>query len=65
MALRPSILKGIESILGAKKLSSFISESDSLFFEDNCSRLKINSDNDFIISNFITGIIAGLRYYTK
>ena len=61
MPLRPSILKGMESILGAKKISSFVNEKDALFFEDNCGRVKINSQTEFDISSYITGIIAGLK----
>jgi hypothetical protein len=62
MPLRPSVIKGLENILGSKKVSSFVSETDSLYLEDNCGRIKINSNCSFNISEYVTGIIAGLKY---
>jgi hypothetical protein len=61
MPLRPTVLKGLENILGTKKVSSFVSETDCLYLEDNCGRIKINSTNGFNISEYVTGIIAGLK----
>jgi hypothetical protein len=61
MLLRPSVIKGLENILGTKKINSYVSETDSLYLEDNCGRIKINSTSGFNISEYVTGIIAGLK----
>lgn len=64
MPLRPSVIKGLENILGANKVSSYVSESDGLYLEDNCGRIKISSTCGFNISEYVTGIIAGLKYFS-
>ncbi len=66
MKLKPSVLKGVESILGSKKIESFVSDDDSLIIEDNSGRLKISdkkiSNNDKVSSEqLITGIVTAIK----
>lgn len=64
MPLKPQYLKGVESILGAKKIENFVNEvEDSLVIEDDAGRIKINSvdvPKAFLPSNFVTGIACAL-----
>lgn len=63
MPLKPSILKGMETILGAKKVESFVNDKeDYLIIEDDSGRMRINNNEEskFHPSNFISGIIAAV-----
>jgi DNA polymerase delta subunit 2 len=65
MPLKPSILKGIESILGARKVESFVSENeDFLILEDNSGRVRISNRSNMLNyspSHYISGIIAAVK----
>jgi DNA polymerase delta subunit 2 len=65
MPLKPSILKGIESILGAKTVESFVNEKeDFLILEDNSGRVRISNRSTmpgFSPSNYISGITAAVK----
>lgn len=64
MPLKPQFLKGVESILGAKKIENFVNEvEDYLVIEDDAGRIRINSfevPEKFFPSNFVTGIACAL-----
>ncbi len=64
MPLKPQYLKGVESILGAKKIENFVDEvEDFLVFEDDTGRIRINNSEVpkvFLPSNFVTGIACAL-----
>ena len=64
MPLKPQFLKGVESILGAKKIENFVNEvEDYLVIEDDAGRIRINSldaPEIFSPSNFVTGIACAL-----
>jgi hypothetical protein len=67
MPMKPSILKGIETILGSKKVENFVNEvEDYLVLEDNSGRIRISNNSfmtmkDFSPSYYVTGIIAALK----
>jgi DNA polymerase delta subunit 2 len=63
MPLKPSILKGLESILGSKKVESFVNESeDYLIIEDESGRIRVsNNSPGFSASQFITGIAIATK----
>lgn len=67
MPLKPQYLKGVETILGAKKIENFVNEiEDYLVIEDETGRIKINNMNvslKFAPSNFVTGITCALYGY--
>lgn len=58
MPLKPSILKGVENMLGINKIESFVTnKEDFLLLEDNSGRIRINSELSKInIGEFISGI---------
>jgi len=64
MPLKPQYLKGVESILGAKKIENFVNEvEDYLVIEDDAGRIRINSldVSKFLFpSNFVSGITCAL-----
>ena len=64
MPLKPQYLKGIESILGAKKIENFVNNvEDFLVIEDETGRIRIcnlNVTKTFLPSNFVTGIFCAL-----
>ena len=64
MPLKPQYLKGVESILGARKIESFVNElEDFLVIEDETGRIRISNSNippKFNPSNFITGICCAI-----
>jgi DNA polymerase delta subunit 2 len=65
MPLKPSILKGMDSILGSKKVENYVNESeDYMLLEDNSGRVRISNSNSFEYfspSNFVSGIVAALK----
>jgi DNA polymerase delta subunit 2 len=67
MQLKPSILKGMETILGAKKVENFVNDAeDFLIIEDNSGRIRISNSSyltmrDFSPSHYVTGIIAAVK----
>ena len=64
MPLKPSILKGVEAMIGIKKVESFVNEAeDFLSLEDSSGRIKINSElsKSINIGEFITGIPVALK----
>lgn len=67
MPLKPSILKGVETILGSKKVENFVNEAeDFLILEDNSGRIRISNKSsmymkDFSSSHYVTGIIAAVK----
>lgn len=62
MPLKPSILKGVETILGSKKVDSFVNEADDhLIIEDQSGRVRISNHGPFSPSEFITGIIMAAK----
>jgi len=64
MPLKPQYLKGIESILGAKKIENFVNEvEDFMVIEDETGRIRISNvgvSKTFWPSNFVTGIACAL-----
>ena len=59
MPLKPSILKGVENMLGIKKKESFVKiDEDFLLLEDNSGRIRINSQlsENINIGEYISGI---------
>ena len=67
MPLKPSILKGIENILGSKKVESFVNDTeDYLVLEDNSGRIRISNHSSTSTAHFspcqyVTGIIAAIK----
>lgn len=67
MPMKPSILKGIETILGAKKVENFVNEAeDFLILEDSSGRIRISNTSsmtmrDFSSSHYVTGIISAVK----
>src|SRR4051794_38607690 len=65
MPMKPSILKGVESILGAKKIESFVNEKgDFLILEDNSGRIRISNQStmpSFSTTHFVSGIITAVK----
>lgn len=65
MPLKPSILKGIENILGSKKIENFVNDAeDYLILEDTSGRIRISNSSPlpgFSPSYFISGIVAALK----
>jgi DNA polymerase delta subunit 2 len=65
MPMKPSILKGIESILGSKKVESFVNDADDyMIIEDDSGRIRVAKQSlvkDFSISHFITGIVSSCK----
>jgi DNA polymerase delta subunit 2 len=65
MPLKPSILRGLESVLGAKKVESFVNlQEDFLIVEDSSGRVRISNSSpmiDFSSGNLVTGIIAAIK----
>ena len=65
MPQKPQYLKGLDSILGAKKISNFVNElKDYLVIEDETGRIRLNTKNltkEFSASNFVTGICCAIR----
>jgi DNA polymerase delta subunit 2 len=63
MPLKPSILKGMESILGSKKVESFVSEKeDSLVIEDFSGRVHVTKTEGVISPGLlITGVVVGAK----
>ena len=60
MALKPSVLKNIENILGSKKIESFMNEDDYLCVEDLSGRIRINKELSKIqINEICSGIPIG------
>lgn len=65
MPKKPQYLKGLDSILGAKKISNFVDEvKDFMVIEDETGRVKLKFENlgkEFTPSNFVTGICCAIR----
>lgn len=64
MPLKPQYLKGVESILGAKKIENFVNDvEDFIVIEDETGRIRITNvgvSKIFWPSNFVTGIACAL-----
>jgi DNA polymerase delta subunit 2 len=65
MPMKPSILKGVESILGAKKVDSFVNEKqDYLILEDSSGRIRISNNSTmpgFSTTYFVSGIVVAIK----
>ena len=62
MPLKPSILKGMESILGAKKVESFVSSSeDFLVIEDFSGRVRVSKNSEISSGEFVSGVIVAAK----
>lgn len=65
MPQKPQYLKGLDSILGAKKIANFVDElKDSIVIEDETGRININVNElgkEFSPSNFVTGICCAIK----
>ena len=56
MKLKPSCLKGMENMYGINKIEKFINEKDSLSLEDSSGRVKIDTNSNINVDEFVTGI---------
>ena len=56
MKLKPSCLKGMENMYGINKIEKFINEKDSLSLEDSSGRVKIDTNSNINVEEFVTGI---------
>jgi len=65
MPQKPQYLKGLDSILGAKKISNFVDEvKDYMVIEDETGRIKLKTKDmgkEFSASNFVTGICCAIK----
>ena len=64
MKKKPNILKGLESVLGAKKIKDFVNENDDfLIIEDNSGRIKISDIKIKGINNaqICSGVFAAIK----
>lgn len=64
LGMKPSILKGVEAMVGLRKVESFINETeDFLALEDSSGRIKINSELSTCIkvNEIITGIPVAMK----
>lgn len=63
MALKPSILKNLQGVLGMRKFSKglYVSDDDYAVIEDNSGRIRIKKTESFDISKFVTGSVIGLK----
>jgi len=68
MPQKPQYLKGLDSILGAKKISNFVDEvKDYIVIEDETGRIKLKTKDitkEFSASNFVTGICCAIRGFS-
>jgi len=64
MPLKPQYLKGVESILGAKKIENFVNDvEDFIVIEDETGRIRISNTDikrEFSPSNFVSGISCAI-----
>ena len=64
LGLKPSILKGVEAMVGLRKVESFVKEDeDFLALEDSSGRIKINSELSTCIkvNEIVTGIPVAMK----
>ena len=64
LGMKPSILKGVEAMVGIRKIESFVNEDeDFLALEDSSGRIKINSELSTCIkvNEIITGIPVAMK----
>ncbi len=63
MKLKPNILNGLESVLGANKINDYVNESeDNVLIEDSSGRIKISEIEmqDLPKSNICSGVFAAI-----
>lgn len=65
MPLKPSILKGMDVILGSKKVESFVNiTEDYLVIEDQSGRIRVSNSSpmkNFCTGDFVTGAIISAK----
>ena len=61
MKLKPSCLKGMENMYGINKIEKFINEKDSLSLEDSSGRVKIDTNSNIKVDEFVTGIPVAFK----
>jgi len=63
MKQRPNILNGLETVLGSKKIESFVDEKDYLVIEDSSGRIRISDIKipNTTISQICSGVFAAIK----
>lgn len=68
MPNKPQYLKGLDSILGAKKISNFVDElKDFLVIEDETGRIRLDTKDlskEFSPANFVTGVCCAVKGFS-